>query len=79
MSLGDFDSWSGPRRWQEWSVTFDGDLRFRRFFHRWKALSLSFPTVKESSKTEITIESYGPFEITQAHVPYASCPVFMTT
>ena len=46
--------------WQEWSVTFDGDLRFRRFFRRSKAETQGFPTVKESSKTDITIKSYGP-------------------
>ena len=56
MSLGDFDSWSGPRRWQERSVIFYGDVRFGRFLRRLKALSLSFPTPKM-----ITIESYGPF------------------
>ena len=61
MRLDELVLWIGGTHWQEWSVTLDGDLRFRRSFHRWIALSLSFPTVKGSSKTEITIESYGPF------------------
>ena len=51
MSVGDF----------EWSVTFDTDLRFRRFFNRWKAEIEGFQTVKESSKTDISIDNYGPF------------------
>ena len=61
MSLGDFVLWVDGKHWQEWSITLDGDLRFGRSFHRWKAETEGFPTVKGSSKTEITIESNGPF------------------
>ena len=46
--------------WQEWSVTFDADLRFRRFLRRSKAETQGFQTVKESSKTDITTKSYWP-------------------
>ena len=34
------------------------DLRLEPFVHRWKALTLSFPTVQRSSKTDICNESY---------------------
>ena len=43
-------------------ITFDGDVSFRRFLHRWKALTLSFRSVKTSSKIDITSDCYGEFE-----------------
>ena len=45
---------------QEWPTTFDGCIRFRRFLRRLKAETEGFPTPQKSSKTDITIESYGP-------------------
>ena len=44
------------------ATTFDGDVHFRKFGYRWKALNLSFRSVVESPKMDITIKSYGDFE-----------------
>ena len=38
------------------------ELRFRRFGVRWKALTLSFPTLQKSGRTELTAPIYGRFE-----------------
>ena len=48
-------------RRQEWLITVDGGVRCWWFNDRWKALTLSFPTVFEWSKTDITIKSYESF------------------
>ena len=48
----------------EIAISFDGDVHFRKFFHRWKALTLSYPLGEKLSKTDITIKSYGRFEST---------------
>ena len=48
----------------ELAISFDGDVHFRKFFHRWKALTLSFRSVQESLKMDITIKSYCDFEST---------------
>ena len=43
-------------------ITFDCDVLRRWFLNRWKALTLSFPSVQESTSEDITIESYGDFK-----------------
>ena len=44
------------------AIPFDGDVLRRRFFNRWKALTLSFPSVQKSASEDISIESYGHFK-----------------
>ena len=41
------------------SISRCGDVLRRRDVHRWKALSLSFPAVLESSSEDISIASYS--------------------
>ena len=41
------------------SIKCDCDVHLRRSLHRWKALGLSFPSVKRSSKMDITMSRYG--------------------
>ena len=43
---------------------YSAELQIQQKIWNWKAESLSFPTVEESASEDITIESYGPFEIT---------------
>ena len=45
---------------QEWPVTSYGDIHFKWSFHRWKAETRAISTVQKSSKTDITMKSYGP-------------------
>ena len=45
------------------SLTFDSDVLRRRFFHRWKARTLSFPSVPISLNLDITVKSYGRIEL----------------
>ena len=45
------------------SLTFDSDVLRRRFFHRWKALTLSFQSVPISLNLDITIKSYDRIEL----------------
>ena len=47
--------------------TFRGlpEVEIQQKIHLWKAESLSFLSVEESASEDITIESYGDFEILQ--------------
>ena len=54
---------------QKAPITFDGDVRFRPFLCRLKTETEGFPTAKKSSKTDITIESYGRFPIGEISYP----------
>ena len=49
----------------EIAITFDGDVLRSSRLNRWKAESQGFPSVQTRAPEDITIKSYGDFEIHQ--------------
>ena len=44
---------------------YSPDVEIQQKISNWKAEIQNFPTVEESASEDITIKSYGPFEISQ--------------
>ena len=49
-------------------ITFPGCIRFSKFQKRWKALTLSFPTLFSDWKMDTTRQSYERFFLEGFHV-----------